>query len=214
MKLVNLVLLASMSAPSIALAASAIDGKNGVRVYRYINAQGTKVTSHQIPPEYAKRGYQVLNKSGDILEDVPAELTEEQRQQVQQGKISTAQQAEQDRLLLLRYSSPEELKTAQSRTLTEIEGSIKTLQSNIASINNQIEFEQKKAAQFERNGKAVPPSSLEKLKSLDAERGTSESQLASRQQELDKIRGRFSEESTRYQTLYEQRAKVRKNSPP
>jgi hypothetical protein len=179
-----------------------------IRMYRYKNDQGVMVTASTISPEYARKGYQVVNMSGVVLETIPPEPTAEERAQLEQNRqqqLSAAQQMEQDKQLLLRYTNLDELKNAKQRKLSEIDSKIKMLQGNISALGQQIEFEQGTAADFERTGRPVPPAQLQKIEALQQERKVLESQVVSRQQELAEETQRFDHEIERYTFLEQQR---------
>ena len=43
-------------------------------MYRYTNDQGNTVVDYKVPPEFAARGYEVLNEKGAVIEVVPRAL--------------------------------------------------------------------------------------------------------------------------------------------
>lgn len=179
-----------------------------IRLCRYKNAQGVLVTSSSISPEDAKRGYQIINMDGTVLETIAPELSAEQRKALEdekKNKISAAQQQEEDKQLLLRYSSLDELKHAKDRKLGETTSKIKMLESNQASIKTQIEFEQSKAAGFERSARPVPPVVLQKIESLTQDLKAGDSQITSRKEELASETVRFDQEIQRYDFLEKQK---------
>jgi hypothetical protein len=202
-----------MAAVTLTVSAAAFaqeDAHTGVRMYRYTNNKGVMVTGSTISPEYARKGYQIVNLSGTVLETVPAEPTPEERallEQQNKDKLSEVQQHEVDKLLLLRYSSMEELQSSKERKLAEIETKIKLLQGNVSGINQQLQFEQQNAAQFERSGKPVPQATLDKLASLQKELKNVQEQQVSRKQELEAETARFDKEIERFNYLDQRRAK-------
>lgn len=42
--------------------------------YRYRNAEGVKVISHSIPPEFSQSGYEILSATGRVIRVVPPAL--------------------------------------------------------------------------------------------------------------------------------------------
>lgn len=199
-----------LTASSLAYAAAPPSKSTTMRMYRYTNDKGVVVTGNSIKPEYARKGYQIVNMSGDVLETIPPEPTAEERQQIEQNaqdKLTAEQQLEQDKQLLLRYSTLDELKRGKERKLAEIDSKIKMLQANISSLQQQIDYEQKQAANFERSGRPVPPAMVAKLQGLRQEMKVSESQKISREQELAVETSRFDKEIERYIYLDQKRGK-------
>ena len=188
------------------------DTKPSAHMYRYTNAQGVLVTGNSISPEYARKGYQIVTLSGKILETVRPEPTAEERAKIaqdNQDKVSAAEQREQDKQLLLRYSTLDEIQLAKTRKLSEIENNIVLLNSNDATIKSQIDVEQQRAAAYERNGQAVPPVLLKKIDDLQQESKITEDQITSRKQELTDETARFDKNIARLTVLEKNRAKQR-----
>lgn len=187
-----------------AASASKISPKETIRMYRYTNKDGVLVTSNSIAPEYARKGYQVVNLGGAVLETIAPEPTAEERAEFEQGeknKVSAAQQLEDDKQLLLRYTTAEEIQDSKKRKLTEIEDKVKMLNANVSTIGQQIVFEQQKAANLERNGQPIPPAQLAKIDSLQNELKVTESQLNDRKKEVAEESQRFDWEIERYNFL-------------
>ena len=47
-----------------------------VRFYRYQNADGVTVIDDRVPPQFAQKGYAILDSNGRVVEVVPRALTE------------------------------------------------------------------------------------------------------------------------------------------
>ncbi len=207
-RLIAVMALTVALTPAVVLAAgknsTASSSKEAIRMYRYTNKDGVLVTSNSIAPEYARKGYQVVNLGGAVLETIAPEPTAEERAQFEQGeknKVSAAQQLEDDKQLLLRYTTAEEIQDSKKRKLTEIEDKVKMLNANVSTIGQQIGFEQQKAANLERNGQAIPPAQLAKIESLQNELKVTESQLNDRKKEVSEESQRFDWEIERYNLL-------------
>ena len=217
-KAISLLLLLSISTLTLAKApakSSSSSSKGGeVRLFRYKNDQGTLVTSSSIPPEYAKRGYKIVSQNGTVIEDVPAEMSQEERQKLAESKISAAEQREKDKLMLLRYSDVGELMQARDRKLGELENKIKSQESNMTTIDNQIAAEQQNAANFERSGKEVPKSTLQKLQDLYKDQQIAQEQLKIFKETLAQDSKQFESDIARYEYLTNQHIKQQILNPP
>lgn len=215
-KLAKLFLLLSMTAmaghaiakqPGPAVAKK--PGESGIHMYRYTNDKGVVVTGNNIEPQYARKGYQIVTLSGQVLETVPPEPTAEDRAKIaqdNQDKVSAAQQLEKDKQLLLRYSKVDEIQFAKQRKLSEIENKIVLLNSNVATLQSQIGVEQQRAATYERNGQNIPPALLKKIDDLQQELKITEGQVTSRKQEL-------ADETVRFDADIERLIILDKNRP-
>lgn len=206
--LLNLVALSGFS--TLTHAAPTPGGSNSspdVKMYRYVNDKGTTVTSYQIPPQYAKKGYKIVSPSGTVLEEVAPELSEEERKRQSADQLSQVEQREKDKQLLLRYSQVGELIQARDRTLGELENKIKGEEANLSAIHNQITAEQEKAALAERSGKQVPDAILKKLKSLYHDQEIAEEHIVLFRESYNKDSKEFEEDIKRYEFLNNQRLK-------
>ncbi|HSC76086.1 MAG TPA: hypothetical protein VLB90_07620, partial [Pseudomonadales bacterium] len=161
-------------------------------------------------PESARKGYQIVTINGDVLQTVPAEPTPEERAKVEQeaqDKVSAAQQLEDDKQLLLRYSTMDEIQFAKKRKLSEIDNKIVLLNSNVSTLESQIAAEQQRAATYERNGQPVPPILLKKIDDLKKELKATNDQVTSRKQELADETIRFDKDAARLAILNKNRPK-------
>ena len=48
-------------------------------LYRYTNAEGVTVVDYQVPAEYVRNGYEILNADGMVVRVVPRELSPEEK---------------------------------------------------------------------------------------------------------------------------------------
>lgn len=178
--------------------------KPGTYMYRFTNDQGVVQTSSAIPPQYAKNGYELVSLKGTVLRVVAPEPTEEERQALlakAQDQLSEAEQRELDKQLLLRYSSEVDIQSEKKRKLAEIDAKIKMLEVNEQSTRQQIEHEQRKAAQAERNGQKVPESVVTALNNLQQEQRVLVNQREARLQEEKEEAARFDREIERFKQL-------------
>ena len=86
-------LLAAVLLPSMAQPVHARD------MYRYINDQGNVVVGYQVPTQDVHKGYEILNQDGIVMEIIPRELTEEERENISaQEKLAAEAEAEMERV--------------------------------------------------------------------------------------------------------------------
>jgi hypothetical protein len=180
------------------------------RMYRYTDKNGALVTSSSISPEYSKRGYQIVTITGVVVATVPPEPTPEEREKLaeaEKAKLTAAQQAVQDKELLLRYNTVNDIQYARERRLSEINNQIILLNSNVGTLKSQLDTEHQRAAIFERNGQPVPAVQLTKISDLQQAIKVTEDQVTQRQQELASETARFDYETERLKVLTQNRPK-------
>ncbi len=133
------------------------------KMYRWVDEDGSVRYSDQIPPDQVQHRRETLNKDARIIDIVEKKKTAEQlalekrlaalRQQ--QEEIIAKQQAR-DKVLLSTFRNVSDMELALKGKTMAMESQKRLLQANIDRFNQQLQQEQKKAAQFERDGKSVP----------------------------------------------------------
>lgn len=142
-------------------------------LYRYKDDQGRTVMANQIPPEFVKYGYTVLNRHGHIVEEVPRAPTEEELQalrdaglEAQQLEVQRQRQEAEDAQLLRAFSNAEDAERAMDRKLAALDVIIDITRGNMSRLNIELENDQIKAANIERSGGEVPDSIMENIDNL------------------------------------------------
>lgn len=166
-------------------------------LFRFKNEQGSTVTSHILPPEMAYKGYQIVTVGGDVLQTVAPAPTGAEKDKI----LQAIEQEKYDKSLLLRYGTLAELMKAQKRKIGEIEAKKAVLTSNQTNMKTQIEAEQSKAANFERQGKPVPEIILTTLEGLWGNLERTEDQIRTISAELEAEQARYKSEMDRYKQL-------------
>lgn len=163
-------------------------------MYRYTDNNGQLVISNTIPQEATKRGYQIISDSGRVIETIaPAPTAEElaAREAAKERKQQQEAQLEQDRLLLKRFSHPDQAVRAMHRKVQELEGLIALKRGNISVLTSQLDNEQRRAAEMERAGRKVPDATLKKIYRLEGQVRDIEREIVAQRLEIDAVAKRF-----------------------
>jgi hypothetical protein len=188
-------------AGSISLPAAA----QGVLLYRYVNEEGVKVIHHTIPPEYAQKGYEVLNSHGNVVRVVEPSLTTAELAALARQRELDAW----DKDLLKRYSTVSDVKSAKKRRLNEINTNIAILRGTILNLDSQIAREQSRAADTERQGVAVPEAILINIRNFREEKSVAQQQVEERRQEYEEEEDKFDRDIDRFSFILERREQAR-----
>ena len=180
----------------------------GGTFYRYTNDIGNTVVDDHVPPEHVKKGYEVLNEKGVVVEVVPRELTpEEQKVADAQKKLEDAARAEEERLrewdetLLMRYSTIEDIEAAQERALSDLKIRVSILKSNKRSLKQQVENYQAQAAELERMGQEVDVERLRAIEELQTQIAATDRAIADREKEIAAVNAAYSQDIERFSML-------------
>jgi predicted RNase H-like nuclease (RuvC/YqgF family) len=183
----------SVKATALALALG-FSAQVAANMYRYTDDNGQIVISSTIPQEATKRGYDILNDNGRVIDTIPPAPTEEEiaaREAEKQRQKELAEQREKDRALLKRFSHPDQAVKAMHRKIRELEGLIQLKRGNISVISSQLDNEQSRAANMERAGREIPEATLEKIRRLESQIRDIEREITSQTQEIEELRKAF-----------------------
>jgi hypothetical protein len=208
-----LVLLVLVSLPAPVVAATA-DGRPVVaqKLYRYRDAKGVVVIDDAVPPQFARNGYEILNSSGQVLEVVPRQLTanelanlSDEEKAKRDAKAREAKQQTYDESLLLRYSDVSDIEAARERGIKELQIRLAIVRGNMMQVKANLEREQQKAADIERNGRNVPDAMRENIDAQRKQISLSESDIELRKKEVEELKGQYQQEIDRFRYLTEVR---------
>lgn len=172
-----------------------------VLLYRYVDSRGVTVLDRQgVPPEYAGKGYEVLNARGRVVQVVPPPPTAEQLQQAEASKL----QASADAQLLHLYSSVEDVDRTKARKFAELDSLIALAQSNAQGLAKQQAVLQGQAADLERAGKPVVQSLIDQMNNLRDQQQNIKADIARYQAARTQADTAFSRDRARIQKLLAQ----------
>jgi hypothetical protein len=140
------------AAASLLLIALPLAGQ-AAELYRYLDRNGTLVIDRQgVPPEYAGKGYDVLNEQGRVIRKVapalPAAELDRQARERQQALV--------DGQLRKLYSNVEDVDRAKARKLAELDGLMQIKKANLEATRQLQSQLMQQAAVQQRNGQALP----------------------------------------------------------
>ena len=175
--------------------------------YKWVDNQGVTHYSGTLPPEYAGRNRQILNKSGvvirtqDVLTPDERRAKEAESARVSADEAAARDQKRYDKSLVDSYSSVDEIELARSRSMQQLDAGITSINSQVTMVENHLSDLKKEVADRRKSNKKVPPFMLNEIKE-------SQDRLSSLQQELDKSKAkradaqaRFDAEKARYREL-------------
>ncbi|MGB1951056.1 MAG: DUF4124 domain-containing protein [Marinobacter sp.] len=188
------------SASILTLAATVAEAQ----MYRYTDENGQMVISNTVPQEASRRGYDILNSKGRVVESVaPAPTAEEiaAREAEEERQEAQKRQQEQDRKLLKRFSHPDQAVRAMHRKVRELEGLSQLKRGNISVIVSQLNNEESRAADMERAGREVPDATLEKIRRLEAQVRDIEREIATQNAEIQDLKDGYEADIRRLEEI-------------
>lgn len=200
-------LLAIALAVSAPLASAAPPKKGGGSkaptdmLYRYRNEQGVLVINEIMPPEYARQGYEIITKKGQVVEVVQPSVAVDP-QEVQRQKEMQVQMAKKDVELRKLYSSPADAERQRDRQMEAIGLKIDFARGQILQTTNRRKIELDQAAKLERQGKPVPQPTREAIDRLSRQIADQEAEITKLEADRERIREDFLPVVERLKVLY------------
>jgi uncharacterized protein YifN (PemK superfamily) len=177
------------------------------KLYKWVDDNGTTHYGETIPPEYADKDREVLNKAGRVV-DTHEVMTPERRraQQLEDAKKREAdreaqEQKRRDRTLINTFSNVHEIDLARKRSMQQVDARINYLNTSIDSANSRLISLQKEADNYTNRNRPIP-------NSLSGDLQEAKERLAKLQHDLEKpvatkadLNARFDADKARYMEL-------------
>ena len=174
-------------------------------LYRYKNDVGGTVVDWRVPPEFAGRGYEVLNAQGQVVEVVPRQLSSGELQNKdlvkrlqQEATVERARLAKWDKFLLLRYSTVEDIDAARDRALRDLKIRLSILASNQRTARNRLESVLARVADMERRGDVPIEQDLDAIAALRADIANTGRAIKEREAQVLEVTDSFDEDRSRF----------------
>jgi hypothetical protein len=189
------------------------------KMYRWVDEQGNTFFSDQVPPEQSQYRRDSLSKTGRILEVTEKAKTKEQMElekrlaklRSNQDKI-IANQKIHDKALLSTFHSKEDLLATIKVKLQALDTQRKVMESNLNRLINQLEEQQKKAANLERNAQRVPEKLLDNIQSTQEQIQQARSTISARIDKQNQIKEEYNADIERFVFLTQSRTEPQPQS--
>lgn len=164
---------------------------------------GRRVCADMLPDQCKGRAYKVLDSAGNVIKEVAAPLTEEQKAALEleakrkkEQEAARREQQRKDAALLETYPTLQDIELSRTRAENEMMAAIKQAE-------DRIEVAKKRRKKFENEAdfykkKELPPEVARGLKDADDEIRAQQTLVASKRKDLESIRDKFDEDKRRY----------------
>jgi len=177
------------------------------KMYKWVDDQGTTHYGQTIPPEYAGKDRQILNKSGVIIKTQDVLTPEERRaKESEVNKIRTDEEESRDRRrydksLTDTYSSVEEIELSRTRNLQQVDARINSINSQLKMANNNLLGFQKDVDNRSKAGGNIPASLQDDLKEAQERVQHLRQDLEKYKAEKQAVQARYDADKARYKEL-------------
>ena len=196
------VLLCAVSSPSVA-----------ATLYKWIDENGNIRYSDRLPPSQSQKGHQQLSPQGVVLStknaartpkeiaiaaEAKLKLEEKQREEARLKSI----QDQKDRVLLLTFSTEQELEHASYNRMEVIDSVIRLIESGIGTTQEQLDKLQEKAHNnYTSKDKKVPGGLAQKIEHFERTVENRNAQIEGKKLEKEKIRQKYELDLERFRSL-------------
>ncbi len=173
--------------------------------YRWVDKAGKIHYSDKVPPEDAGYRRDQINDQGVTIKTIERPKTPQefakarklQRLRYQQKKL-IEQQAARDRLLLYTF---DDVTNSLGDKLATIDAKLRIINASITQLNRQLSDQKKSAAQWEKNGRAVPQTVVFKINELENQISSYESAVNLHSEKKESLQKNYALDAQRYKKI-------------
>ena len=182
-------------------------------LYKWVDENGAVRYSDQLPPKQSQKGHQQLNSQGMVLSTKEAARSPEEiaieaeaqrtleKQQREEARLKTIQD-QQDRVLLLTFSSEEEIEHARENRIEVIDSVIRLIQNSLEGTQSQLDqLNHSAQVSYTSKGKEVPGGLAQKIEHFQRKIENRSAQLEAKEEEKDKISQKYDLDLERFRLL-------------
>lgn len=177
------------------------------KMYKWVDDKGVTHYGETIPPEYAHRDREELNKAGRVVEKKEV-LTPEERHARELEEIrkredeeAALEQKRRDKALLNTYSGAKEIDLARVRNLQQVEARLNSISSQLKMADDKLIGLQKEADGYTGAGKKIPASLQDDLQESQARLTKLQQDLEKSRAEKAAVEARYDADKARYKEL-------------
>jgi len=182
-------------------------------LYKWVDENGAVRYSDQLPPQQSRKKHQQLNSQGMVLTTREAAKSQEEmaidaeskrlieEQQREEARLKSIQDKK-DRVLLLTFSTEEELEHARDSRMEVIDSVIRLISSSIDTTQTKLDQLTKRAEDaYISQSKQVPGGLAQKIEHFQRKIESRNAQIALKADEKEKIRQRYERDLERFRLL-------------
>jgi hypothetical protein len=209
---------------AIAATLATLGAQAAPTLYKWIDENGQVRYSDRLSADQARQRHQTLTKDGRVLETMDRKKTPEElrreREEAKQREEEAQREAERkarlkaeqdhkDRVLMMTYTSEEEIRLAEQERIDVIDSVIKLLHRNIANEQNKLEgLEQRAQTQFIDKDKEIPGGLAQNIEYFKDKLLNRQKQLELKLEEKERIKQQYATDLLRYRELSKKRSPV------
>ena len=173
-------------------------------LYKWVDDHGTTHYGETIPPEYADKDHQVLNKAGRVIRSEEVMTPERRRaKDIEDAKKreeaeAALEQRRHDKTLINIYNSVDEIDLARARNVQQIDARINAINASLKIANDNLLSLQAEAEHYAKTNRKIPSSLQNDLKNAQDRLAKLQHDVTVPQAEKAALEARFAADKARY----------------
>jgi uncharacterized protein YifN (PemK superfamily) len=173
-------------------------------LYKWVDNNGTTHYGETIPPEYADKDHQVLNREGRVIKSEEVMTPERRRakdlEEAQKREEAEAalEQKRHDKTLINIYNSVDEIDLARTRNVQQINARINAINASIKVANDNLLSLQTEADNLAKANRKIPASLQQDLQDAKDRLTKLQQDVTGPQAEKAALEARFAADKARY----------------
>jgi len=190
---------------------TALAGQNAFatkNMYRWVDESGNVVFSDQVPPKAVKHRRESLNQNARVVKVIEKEKTKAERELVKRLSLLRKQQEaiinkqkSHNKVLFSTYRSVKDMSVALRGQMLAFDSKRKVVRGNLNRLEQQLIQKQRKAAQYERDGRSIPAKLLTEIALSKEQIDNTYVEISNQFQKKKKIRQQFADDIDRFKYL-------------
>ncbi len=192
----------------VALVAMASPEAMAAKIKCWTNHEGVRECGNIVPPEFAQKGHEELNKRGLTVKTKNRALTaeeieaqREEQERLEEQRRLDEEQAKRDRILLATYATEYDMRLAHKGKVAAIDSRIAHAKHLVKKLQENLVELIQDAANQERSGKDVSDQTLSQISGVKKQIAEQNSFIEEREQEKSQINARFEDELAHFRRL-------------
>ena len=197
-----------LTAVALSACAAAAAADKGPVAYRWVDDQGVVHYGDSIPPQYAEKEHQMLNRQGVEVGHSEAQKTQEQLDAEARAHEQELKQQQHDTFLITTYTSVKDIEALRDVRLDQLQGQRIAAEQYVDNLHSRLLALQSRAKLFRpynsrNDARRLPDDLAEDLVRTLNEMRTQSNALANKNQEVLTVRSQFQSDIERYRELRE-----------
>ncbi len=163
-------------------------------LYRYKDENGSVVMNSTVPPEYAGKGYEILDAgTGKLLQKVEPQEVD--------AAANVVYLSPEDKILLASYSFVDEIQAHLERKTAGLKAEIANIRADIRILNEEMETSQAEVKRLTDREREVPQETMDHIAELEESDAGLRAALERREQDLLSTEQEYEQKKDRFAVL-------------